>query len=45
MRNNTGKEKLWLNPGCGLKMHENAETAPSLENLVREAKEVCDEIK
>lgn len=39
------KEKLWVNPDCGLKTRGNAETVPSLENLVRAAKEVRDEIK
>lgn len=39
------KEKLWVNPDCGLKTRGNAETVPSLENLVRAAKEVREEIK
>ncbi len=39
------KEKLWVNPDCGLKTRGNAETVPSLENLVRAAKEVRSEIK
>lgn len=39
------KEKLWVNPDCGLKTRGNAETVPSLENLVRAAKEVRCEIK
>jgi 5-methyltetrahydropteroyltriglutamate--homocysteine methyltransferase len=34
------KEKLWVNPDCGLKTRGNAETVPSLENLVAAAKEV-----
>ena len=33
-------EKLWINPDCGLKTRGNAETWPSLENLVAAAKEV-----
>jgi len=37
---NTSKEKLWVNPDCGLKTRGNAETIPSLENLVSAAKEV-----
>lgn len=36
-------EKLWINPDCGLKTRENAETIPSLENLVNAAKEVRNE--
>ena len=39
------KEKLWVNPDCGLKTRGNAETVPSLENLVQAAKEVRSEIK
>ena len=39
------KEKLWVNPDCGLKTRGAAETIPSLENLVNAAKEVRDEIK
>lgn len=39
------KEKLWVNPDCGLKTRGNAETVPSLENLVQAAKEVRCEIK
>lgn len=39
------KEKLWVNPDCGLKTRGNAETIPSLENLVRAADEVRNEIK
>lgn len=34
------KEKLWVNPDCGLKTRGNEETIPSLENLVKAAKEV-----
>ena len=34
------KEKLWVNPDCGLKTRGNAETWPSLENLVTAAKAV-----
>ncbi|MGN0593594.1 MAG: 5-methyltetrahydropteroyltriglutamate--homocysteine S-methyltransferase [Hominimerdicola sp.] len=34
------KEKLWVNPDCGLKTRGNTETIPSLENLVQAAKEV-----
>ena len=33
-------EKLWVNPDCGLKTRGNAETIPSLKNLVEAAKEV-----
>ena len=33
-------EKLWINPDCGLKTRGDAETWPSLENLVAAAKEV-----
>jgi len=36
----TPKEKLWVNPDCGLKTRGNAETIPSLENLVNAAHEV-----
>lgn len=36
-------EKLWVNPDCGLKTRENAETIPSLENLVNAAKEIRNE--
>ena len=32
-------EKLWVNPDCGLKTRGNAETVPSLQNLVNAAKE------
>mgnify|MGYP000871082568 CR=1 FL=1 len=34
------KEKLWVNPDCGLKTRDEKETAPSLENLVQAAKEI-----
>jgi 5-methyltetrahydropteroyltriglutamate--homocysteine S-methyltransferase len=34
------KEKLWINPDCGLKTRGNAETIPSLQNLVDAAQEV-----
>ena len=34
------KEKLWVNPDCGLKTRGNTETIPSLKNLVDAAKEV-----
>lgn len=34
------KEKLWVNPDCGLKTRGYTETVPSLENLVQAAKEV-----
>ncbi len=37
------KEKLWVNPDCGLKTRANAETILSLENLVAAAKEVRNE--
>ena len=33
-------EKVWINPDCGLKTRGNAETWPSLENLVTAAKAV-----
>jgi 5-methyltetrahydropteroyltriglutamate--homocysteine methyltransferase len=32
------KEKLWVNPDCGLKTRGEAETVRSLENLVSAAK-------
>ncbi len=31
------KEKLWINPDCGLKTRGNEETVPSLQNLVKAA--------
>jgi 5-methyltetrahydropteroyltriglutamate--homocysteine methyltransferase len=34
------KDKLWVNPDCGLKTRENKETIPSLENLVQAAKDI-----
>ncbi len=34
------REKLWVNPDCGLKTRGNAETAASLENLVAAVKQV-----
>ena len=36
-------EKLWVNPDCGLKTRGNAETVPSLENLVSAVKEIRNE--
>ena len=33
-------EKVWINPDCGLKTRGNAETWPSLENLVAAAQAV-----
>ncbi|WP_421788215.1 5-methyltetrahydropteroyltriglutamate--homocysteine S-methyltransferase [Gardnerella sp. DNF01141] len=38
-------EKLWINPDCGLKTRGDAETWPSLENLVAAAKEVREELQ
>ena len=38
------KEKLWVNPDCGLKTRGAAETVPSLEHLVEAAKEVRGEL-
>ena len=40
MLERTPKEKLWVNPDCGLKTRGNTETVASLENLVDAAKEV-----
>ncbi len=37
------KEKLWVNPDCGLKTRGVLETKPSLKNLVEAAKEVRNE--
>ncbi len=34
------KEKLWINPDCGLKTREYKEVVPSLENLVSAVKEI-----
>jgi 5-methyltetrahydropteroyltriglutamate--homocysteine methyltransferase len=36
-------EKAWVNPDCGLKTRENAETVPSLQNLVAAARQLRDE--
>ena len=36
-------EKLWVNPDCGLKTRGEAETVPSLKNLVAAAKEARNE--
>jgi 5-methyltetrahydropteroyltriglutamate--homocysteine methyltransferase len=43
MLDSVPKEKLWVNPDCGLKTRGNAETIPSLEHLVQAAKEVRNE--
>lgn len=40
---NLEPEKLWVNPDCGLKTRGNAETKPSLVNMVQAAKELRDE--
>lgn len=37
------KEKLWVNPDCGLKTRGEKETVPSLESLVNAAKELRNE--
>lgn len=37
------KEKLWINPDCGLKTRGNDETWPSLKNMVIAAKELRNE--
>ena len=34
------KEKLWVNPDCGLKTRGEEETVPSLTNLVAAAREL-----
>ena len=34
------KEKLWINPDCGLKTRGIAETDASLRNMVQAAKEI-----
>jgi 5-methyltetrahydropteroyltriglutamate--homocysteine methyltransferase len=34
------KEKLWVNPDCGLKTRGNEEIVPSLKNLVAAAKDI-----
>lgn len=43
MRERIPAEKLWVNPDCGLKTRGNAETVPSLTNLVNAAKEARNE--
>ena len=43
MRARIPAEKLWVNPDCGLKTRGNAETVPSLQNLVNAAKEARNE--
>ena len=43
MKERIPAEKLWVNPDCGLKTRGNAETVPSLKNLVDAAKEVRNE--
>ncbi len=40
MKERIPAEKLWINPDCGLKTRGNAETVPSLKNLVAAASEV-----
>ena len=40
MKERIPAEKLWINPDCGLKTRGNAETVPSLKNLVEAALEV-----
>lgn len=40
MLENTPREKLWVNPDCGLKTRGNAETVSSLENMVEAAQQV-----
>ena len=40
MLENIPKEKLWVNPDCGLKTRGNTETVPSLKNLVDAAQQV-----
>ncbi len=37
------KEKLWVNPDCGLKTRRYAETKPSLENMVQAARRLRNE--
>ncbi|WP_313181565.1 5-methyltetrahydropteroyltriglutamate--homocysteine S-methyltransferase [Lacrimispora sp.] len=37
------KEKLWVNPDCGLKTRQYAETIPSLENMVQAARRLRNE--
>lgn len=43
MKERIPAEKLWVNPDCGLKTRGNAETVPSLKNLVNAAREVRNE--
>ncbi len=43
MKTRISAEKLWVNPDCGLKTRGNAETVPSLQNLVNAAIEVRNE--
>ena len=43
MRERIPAEKLWVNPDCGLKTRGNAETVPSLINLVNAANEARNE--
>ena len=43
MRERIADGKLWVNPDCGLKTRGNAETVPSLKNLVDAAREVRNE--
>ena len=38
------KEKLWVNPDCGLKTRGNEETVPSLKHMIEAAREVRAEI-
>lgn len=40
MISKVGKEKLWVNPDCGLKTRGDVETTASLKNLVEAAKEL-----
>jgi 5-methyltetrahydropteroyltriglutamate--homocysteine methyltransferase len=39
-----GLRKLWVNPDCGLKTRELAETLPSLKNMVSAARELRSEL-
>ena len=39
------KEKVWVNPDCGLKTRKWEEVKPSLENMVKAAKEVRAKLK
>lgn len=43
MKERIPAEKLWVNPDCGLKTRGNAETVPSLKNLVNAAIEARNE--